>query len=123
MTTQNLDKTRLRLVQQFQQDEIDSHQIYKRLSERTKDAHNSEILKKISEDELKHYSVWKKITGRELKPRRFRTMFYYLIARLLGITFSIRLMERGEQGAQAGYAKLTGVDGVDSVLQDEEPHY
>ena len=66
LTYENLDKDTLKLINEFQQDEINSYEIYKRLSNRMKDKHNSEILKRISEDEWKHYFVFKDITQKNI---------------------------------------------------------
>ncbi len=49
--------------------------------------------------------------------------FYALVGRVLGITFAVKLMERGEEGAQDNYARMEGVvPDVGTVAQDEKAH-
>ena len=49
----------------FQQTEITEHQVYKFLSEKTK-GKNSKILLRISQEELRHYNLWKKFTNKDM---------------------------------------------------------
>ncbi len=47
--------------------------------------------------------IWKGYSGWEMEPDRFRIWFYYLISRIFGITFGIKLMENGEKKAVRTY--------------------
>jgi len=107
----------------FQRNEITEHHIYKRLAKSVKSPQNREILEKIAADELKHYKLWKAYTRQEVKPNRFSLWFYYLVSRLFGYTFGIKLMERGEEDAQANYEQLKGkIREIDAFLEDENAH-
>lgn len=66
------------------------------LAKHTRNQKNREILERIANDELGHYEVLKQLTKREVKPQRLRVLRYRLIARVLGLSFGLRLMERGE---------------------------
>ena len=90
----------------FQKNEITEHHIYERLSRSMKDSHNRKVLSRISADEKRHYGIWKKYSGEDAGPSMLTIWKYYLIARLLGITFGIKLMERGEDGAQKAYSRI-----------------
>lgn len=106
-----------------QRNEITEYIIYEKLAEIMKDAHNKELLKKISEEELKHYHFWKGETGVEIKPCQFRVWKYYLIARILGITFGIKLMEKGEEGAGINYREIAKfVPEAEKIAEEEEAH-
>ena len=94
-------------VLEFQQTEITEYHIYKRLSRRINSPENAEILAKIAEDELRHYNSWKKYTNEEVQPRWFFVWFYYIVGMLFGFTFGVKLMEQGEQAAQANYEAIT----------------
>lgn len=107
----------------FQRLEITEHHIYQRLRRIVQPAENSRVLEKIAQDELHHYQDWKKYTGQEVKPDRFAIWKYYLISRILGFTFGIKLMERGEEKAQANYAALrSAIPEIDLWIQDENAH-
>ena len=118
-----LDKQTEKFVISAQKNEITEHFIYKRLSQSIKDPHNKEILGQISDDELRHYSFWKKYTKRDVQPKKLTIWFYYLIARIFGLTFGIRLMELGEGQAQTSYTKIAKqVPEVLSIIDDEDAH-
>lgn len=92
-------------ILEFQKDEITEYNIYQELAKRA-DGKNSDILLKISKDELKHYNQWKKYTNTEVKPCKFTIRRYVLIAKILGITFAIKMMERGEENAISVYKEI-----------------
>jgi VIT1/CCC1 family predicted Fe2+/Mn2+ transporter len=118
-----LDKSVQNHILNNQQDEINSYHIYKKLAKSLKNEHNAKIMDQISEDELKHYDYFKGITQKTLNPQRFKIWFYFFILRFFGLTFGIRLMERGEQEAQAMYSQLEDkISGISSVLEDEKRH-
>jgi len=110
-------------LRQFQRNEITEHHIYERLAGSIKSAQNREVLNRIAADELKHYKLWKKYTGQDVSPDPFKVRFFVLVSRLLGLTFGIKLMERGEVDAQAHYAELKGrIEEIDSFIADENSH-
>ena len=111
------------LIESFQRIEITEHNIYKRLARSIKDPENSKILHQIADDELRHYADWKNYTQRDIKPDMWNVWKYYLISRILGFTFGIKLMERGEERAQANYAQLKGkIPDIDKWIHEEEVH-
>jgi len=118
-----LDKNTENTILKMQRDEITEHVVYDRLSRSVKDPHNSSVLKRISDDELEHYQFWKKFTKRDVKPDTFKIWKYYLISIILGITFGIKLMERGEENAQKAYEEISRVipDAKD-IQHDEYEH-
>lgn len=111
------------IIENFQRIEITEHHIYKRLAKSVKDPENSEILNQIADDELRHYEDWKKYTERDIKPNMWDVWKYFLISRLFGFTFGIKLMERGEQKAQENYGLLKGkIPDIDNWIHEEEVH-
>ena len=94
-------------VRAAQRGEITEHFIYQKLSESTKNAQNKDILLRISDDEMRHYNLWKEHTKRAEKPNWIRVWIYCLISRVFGITFGIKLMERGEGEAQTMYRDIS----------------
>jgi len=111
------------IIENFQRIEITEHYIYKRLAKSIKDPDNSKILSQIADDELRHYEDWKKYTQREIKPNMWDVWKYYLISRLFGFTFGIKLMENGEEKAQENYGRLKGkIPDIDKWIHEEEVH-
>ena len=107
----------------FQKNEVTEHHIYKNLAKRVDGIRNRRILTQIAEDELRHYEVWKKFTGRDIEPSRLKIWFYSMVSLLFGFTFGVKLMEAGEQRAHEAYGRLAGsMDEVNSIIDDEEEH-
>ena len=118
-----LPEADLRYVTGFQKNEITEHHIYKNLSKRVEGVKNRRIFAQISEDELRHYNVWKKFTGREVEPDRFRIWLFSMIAMLFGFTFAVKLMEKGEQNAQIAYESVSEMGSeIRGLIDDEEEH-
>jgi len=117
--TQKTSATLLKL----QQAEITEYHIYQKIAAATTDPHNREILTRIAEQENEHYLIWKKYTGRDVVPDLYRVWYYYLLARILGITFAIKLMEGIEKRAQHVYRELgTIIPEVKEIVAHEEAH-
>ena len=117
--TQKTSATLLNL----QQAEITEYRIYQKIAAAITDPHNREILTRIAEQENEHYLIWKKYTGRDVAPDLYRVWYYYLLARILGITFAIKLMEGIEKRAQHVYRELgTIIPEVKEIVAHEEAH-
>jgi VIT1/CCC1 family predicted Fe2+/Mn2+ transporter len=107
----------------MQRDEISSYHTYLKLAELTRDPHNRETLHKIAGQEQRHYQTWKRYTRTDVRPDALKIRFYFWTARLLGLTFGIKLMEKGEEKAQAGYRDiLLTIPEIEEVLREEETH-
>ncbi len=118
----NLTKKQLTLLCRFQKQEITGYKMYQRLAKRQKDEHNRKVLLNIAEDEIKHYNVYKSFTGKDVGANQWQIFIYTLSAVLLGPTFSIKLMEKGEEEAQADYAELAVLPEILPIISDEEKH-
>lgn len=119
MTSEEIKK-----ILKFQINEITEHHIYGKLATLQKKAHNREILKELSVEELGHYHLLKKYTNQNPAPHKFRVWFYVWIARLFGLTFSLKLMERGETLAQDSYRNCGGgnLSDLQKMADEEEIH-
>jgi len=92
------------------------------LSEKAR-GRNSELLKNISEDELRHYKEWKEYSGADVPPKRIMLLKYLLISKVFGFTFAIKLMEKGEEKAEKAYLQLSEtVPKAGEIMKDEEEH-
>lgn len=106
----------------FQINEITEHHIYKKLSLLQKDNHNCQVLTELSNEEYGHYQLLKKYTGKTPPPNRFRIRLYILMARFFGLTFSLKLMEKGETMAQTAYRKHPDLEDLQQIAKEEEIH-
>lgn len=106
-----------------QRNEITEKIIYENLAGVIKDKEKAEVLHKISQEEASHYEFFKTLTEKDVTPDKFKIFFYVFIAKLLGLTFSLKLMERGEDLAQDTYDKLVLESvKIDSIIKDENAH-
>jgi VIT1/CCC1 family predicted Fe2+/Mn2+ transporter len=118
-----LNKEAEKAILTAQKSEITEHLIYGKLAQSIKDPKNKEVLKRISSDELKHYNFWKEYTNKDVKPNQLKMWKYFLISKIFGITFGIKLMEKGEDKAQATYEKISEfVPDAKAIAKDEDEH-
>jgi VIT1/CCC1 family predicted Fe2+/Mn2+ transporter len=118
-----LDKEIEKVILNAQRNEITEHFIYERLARSIKDPQNREVLKHISDDELRHYSFWREYTRKDVKPDNLKVWKYFLISKIFGITFGIKLMEKDEEKAQAIYEEISEfVPDAKAIVEDEDEH-
>jgi len=123
MPEQATDSQRRGLIQILQKNEITEHHIYTGIAEFTPEAANREVLLRIAGEELEHYRIWRRYTGTNVEPDRTRVLFYSLAARILGMTFAIKLMEGVEQRARRVDPSLSAiVPELPQMLANEESH-
>jgi vacuolar iron transporter family protein len=113
----------LKAILASQRAEITEHHIYTRIASVTRDTHNRSVLERIANEELGHYAIWKQYTQRDVAPDSIRIVFYYLVARLLGITFTLKMMESVEKRAQTPDPVLiSAIPEIPAMLAREEEH-
>ena len=107
----------------FQRNEITEACIYRKLASIEKDTANRTVLGRIADDEERHYHQWKELTGKDIPPDRWSVLKYYWASRVLGVTFGIRLMEKGEAGAQQLYEAVSSkVPNAGRIVDEETEH-
>lgn len=110
------------VVLDFQRNEITEAQVYGFLSKLAK-GKNKEILNKIRNDELKHYQMWREISGQDVNINWLKVFYYSLLALIFGVTFTIKLMEKGEQSAELAYKGIASQYAqAEAIYKDEENH-
>jgi VIT1/CCC1 family predicted Fe2+/Mn2+ transporter len=113
------DKTK-KIILDFQRNEITEYLVYKALSALTKSEQNRLVMKKISEEELRHYHIWQKYSGEKIGPNNIKRWFYMFISAVFGVTFGIKLMEAGESNAQLSYEQVSAFIPEANQIQKEE---
>lgn len=117
------DQKNIAILLALQKGEITEHRIYTKIAETTTELHNREVLTRIAAEELAHYGIWKRYTRQDVAPDTLRVWYYYLIARLLGLTFAIKLMEGVEKRAQSADQALPfTIPEIAGILKNEEVH-
>ncbi|MCL2478243.1 MAG: VIT1/CCC1 transporter family protein [Treponema sp.] len=117
-----IDKN-LKAALAMQTREITEYHVYTALAKICKDPHNAEVLKTIGEEEKLHAQYWQKKTGAEVKPSRFTVFNTVLRARILGLTFTLKQMEKTEKNITR-LTKEISKDYPDTakIISDEAVH-
>lgn len=110
-----------RQLLKIQRNEITEYHIYSRLAQRIDDPHNQHILRTIAADERRHYGMLKTVSRQDVTPRTLTIHWYLFFSAVFGLTFSLKLMERGEELAVALYRKSTAPP-FKRMLIDEQRH-
>ncbi|MFR9189977.1 MAG: hypothetical protein ACLVL7_06860 [Anaerotruncus massiliensis (ex Togo et al. 2019)] len=82
----------------MQQTEITEYATYKAIASRLKDGKNKQVLNRLAEEELVHCNIWK-IHRRGDKTAGPEGVVAQAACRVLGFTFTIKLMENRGRGA------------------------
>ncbi len=106
-----------------QKNEITEYHIYSNIIKSVKDKKNRKTLLDIANEELRHCKFWQTITKKDIKPNRWNIFKFTLIAKFLGYTFAIKLMEKGEEQAQVNYLEIAEyVPEAEQIAEDEGRH-
>ena len=121
--TSTISPAALAIIKRMQQNELTESVIYEKIAAFAKGEENRQTLLRLAREEKAHYQIWQKYTGLEMQPEGFKVLKYTLLARILGFTFAVKLMERGEEAAQAEYELLAKeVAESTAIRQQEEDH-
>lgn len=113
----------LKKLRSIQRTEVTEYHVYKRLAESLPAGPNRQLLERIASDEAAHARLWKQYTGEQPRPNSLRVLWYVIIGRILGLAFSLKLMERGEKRAEQNYHDLREfVPEAEKVAKEEDNH-
>ncbi len=111
------------IIRKMQQNERTESVIYEKIAGFAKGEENKKVLLRLAGEEKAHYEIWKEYTGIEMKPNKCKVLWFGLVARILGFTFAVKLMESGEEKAQDEYEILAKeVPESVAIKAQEEEH-
>lgn len=108
-----------------QENELTEHFIYSQLARHLteEDKKNGDILRQIAKEEKKHADFWHEYTNEKVEPNQLKIFFHTLIAKLLGLTFAVKFMEKGEELAQVNYGQIAEeIPEAKKVEEEEKKH-
>ena len=103
--------------------EITEYHVYTRLADLCRDMKNAEVLRSIGEAERRHAAFWRTKTGTDVKPNSFKVFTQVLLARVLGLTFVLKRMERNEGTASKRYDELSAAFPETKRISEEEAEH
>lgn len=109
-------------IEKAQKDEANGAAIYAFMAKKQKKKHpeNASILEGMSRDEKKHYEMWAAITKKSFRAHVGLLKFLVVV---MGFTFVLKKMEKGEGFGQKEYAELSSnYPQAASMLADEKRH-
>ena len=119
----NVSAASLAIIKKMQQNELTESVIYEKIAKFAKGEENKQTLMRLSREEHAHYEIWKKYSGITMKPEKLKVLKFTFLARVLGFTFAVKLMENGEGNAQDEYKQLsTDVPESIHIREQEEEH-
>ena len=107
MELKTLDPKVEKRLLEAQRNEITEHFIYEMLSKTAKESHNQRVLRQIADDEMEHHNICINFTCQDVQPNRFKVWAYHMMSLLLGVTFSLKFMERTEERERLVYSELS----------------
>ena len=107
----------------FQKSELSEYYTYSTLASQVNNKKNAATLRRIADEEKKHHDILAGYTGRTVRPAIISRWFFIWLARIFGLTFGIKLLERKEEGAQINYQDVSqDVPKIRGIIADEERH-
>jgi vacuolar iron transporter family protein len=107
----------------MQRSELTEYYIYTAIAKRMRNDKNAAIIAQIGQEEKAHAKIWQHYTQIEAKPNRLKIAWYGLLNVVFGFTFTIKLMERGEDKANVAYNEIAQeVPEALKIAADEEAH-
>lgn len=106
-----------------QQGELDGVAMYAALSKVVEDPRAAETFCRLAKDEARHAAVFYALTGKVLKPAKWKGTALTVLYKVLGKKRLYPLIAQGEYAADKNYLPLAErFPGVKSVMADEKRH-
>jgi len=118
----------LGLEAEFCRDELFDYMVYRELASIERDPDIRRALESFSEHERRHYEFWKSIAGSCGEVSGLKLKLYLLMRRFLGLTFTLKLLERHEGEVIEAYKRyLERLSGdararLEEIIRDEVEH-
>ena len=122
------NRSLLTLVKKLQAAEMLERMIYLKLQGSIKNEQDRKVLLEIADSELKHYEIWKNYTKVDVKPNMFLVYWYVFLGKLLGYTFTIKIMEKKQSAFNHVMVKDLALElaeeipDLEIIIKDEDEH-
>jgi VIT1/CCC1 family predicted Fe2+/Mn2+ transporter len=122
-TDTTLDAATRKTQLSFQKAEATDSIVYARMARTEKHDEHRRTLERIAADERDHYETWKRYTGVDIAPNRVKAAAFTVLMVLLGYTFVLRIMERGEDRTAEAYGALDeAIPEIKDIIAREQEH-
>lgn len=119
-----LTEEQLKAILSVQRSEITEYYIYRMLARVIKDKDNLRVIEELNREEIEHYEFFKRFTGQDVRPNMLKIWLYYIVVRVFGLTFGLKLMERAEAQAERLYNELVEtIPDLRTVIDGGDRHH
>lgn len=113
----------IKILLECQKNEKTDALIYEFMAKKEKNNENKKLLLKMAKDEVDHADLWASYTGKNVSPDNFKVFFYKLMTIIMGFTFVLKIILKGETNATSGYSTLyKEIPEASKVSSDEHRH-
>lgn len=88
------------------QNEINDVAVYSLLETNEKNPENKKILRKIINEEKRHYDFCAQLTNEKRSANLLVVFFYVVLTKIFGVSFALKFMEMREQNAESFYLQI-----------------
>lgn len=119
----SITKKEMKALLRSQQGELDGVEMYKTLARTVKEQKDSETFLQLAADEGRHAAVFYRLSGKRLKPKRWKGKGVALAYRILGKQALYPIIANREYAAKNNYASLAKrFPDVADIIGDETRH-
>ena len=115
-------KNTIKAMLKIQTGELFGYKIYNALADQVQDQQNAAVLRKIANEELKHYQKFKSYTGKDVKVSDRKIKLFTFLAKIFGLVFSLRWMESKEADLSEYENIEKEIPEIRAIIEDEEEH-
>ena len=116
-------KKTMKVIMKYHRDEETASAIYKAVAVRLKNEKDKETLLTISAQEKAHAAIWKRYTGKNFGPNKIKIIWYIFVSYILGYTFIMKRLERGEIASIEHYlATGSEIAEMAAIVKMEKSH-
>ena len=113
----------MKVLLKSQQGELDAVLMYNKLADVVKDPKDKAAFKQLAKEEGHHASVFHKLTGKALKPKKGQSIIIPLLYKIIGKKKLYPMIAKGEYDAAKTYEPVaTKFPEIESVKNDEHRH-
>lgn len=123
MSERILSQKAIETLLKSQKDEETDRLIYEFMSKKDKNPENKKILNRMAIEEREHAKMWKSFTKKDVKPDLKLVFWYKFLTIIMGFTFVMKIIQKGEVNAVSKYAHIIDeVPEAKKIADDEHRH-
>jgi hypothetical protein len=112
-------------LNRLRKNEITGYHVYSAIANDQRQK-NADIIRRIADEEMEHYKTFSKYLDIDKEPGRagirLSVFMYSLLARLFGLTFTLKIFEKNEGSLDSYREAACEIPEITDIIADEEKH-